>query len=90
MHDRNGVELKLGDRVEIECEVAALHGRVTNIGIECEITALHPTEDYCDISLQTVYGLGPDGKVTNIGINTGVVEKIATASEEAQPEPAVE
>lgn len=61
MHDRNGQALQVGDKVTIEAV----------------ITELHPTEDYCNVTLETVHGRRPDGLKEKIyAINTGVVDKI--------------
>ena len=63
MHDRNGVQLKKGDKVLIEAV----------------ITDLGATEDYCNVSLETVSGRRPDGAKEKIcSINTGVL--IASSS----------
>ena len=61
MHDRNGKELKKGDKVIIEAI----------------ITHLDPTEDYCNVNLETVHGRRPDGiKETIHAINTAVLDKV--------------
>ena len=61
MHDVNGKPLKVGDRVNIPCVVK-----------QCSTT-----EDYCNVSLETVHGRRPDGQKESISaINTGVVEKV--------------
>ncbi len=58
MHDRHGCPLKKGDKVLIEAV----------------ITDLNPTEDYCNVSLETVFGRRPDDLKERIsGINTGVL-----------------
>lgn len=58
MHDRNGTELKRGDRVLIEAV----------------ITDLSPEENYCNVSLETVEGRRPDGQKEHMSaINTGVL-----------------
>lgn len=58
MHDRNGRELKAGDIVLIPARVKDLYA----------------TEDYCNVSLESVYGRRPDGSKETIGaINTGVM-----------------
>lgn len=60
-HDRNGVELKAGDRVIIECLVE-------------EVT---PVETYCNLRLIPVYPANPPEMKTVIGaINAAVTEKI--------------
>jgi hypothetical protein len=57
MHDINGAELKVNDVVMIPCR----------------ITALSPGDDFCNVSLETLYGRRPDGmKETMYAINTGV------------------
>ena len=61
MHDRNGKPLAVGDLVVIHAKV----------------TALQPTEDYCNVSLETTHGRKPDGmKETFYAINTAVVDKV--------------
>jgi hypothetical protein len=61
MHDCNGKPLAKGDKVILE-------------GV---ITDLFPTEDYCNVTLQSVHSRRPDGtKETISAINTGVLEKI--------------
>ena len=58
MHDKNGVPLKKGDRVLIEAI----------------ITDLNPSEDYCNVTLETASGRRPDGAKERISaINTGVL-----------------
>jgi len=60
MHDRIGRELKVGDTVVILATV----------------TDLSPTPDYCNVSLDTVYGRKPDDAKETIGaINTNVLLK---------------
>lgn len=67
MHDRNGTPLKKGDVVLIPAV----------------ITELHATEDYCNVSLQSLYGRRPDDAKEYFGaINTGVMvlhESLETA-----------
>ena len=61
MHDRNGTPLNLGDKVKIEAV----------------ITQLSATEEYCNATLETVYGRRPDGLKERVcAINTGVMEKV--------------
>lgn len=58
MHDMNGTPLKVGDTVNIPCV----------------ITQLSPSEDYCNVSLETVQGRRPDNQPERLsGINTGVM-----------------
>lgn len=58
MHDKNGTPLKEGDIVLVPAI----------------IKSLYPTEDYCNISLESVHGRRPDGVKEQIyAINTGVV-----------------
>lgn len=60
MHDRIGRELKVGDTVVIFAT----------------ITELHATDDYCNVSMKTVYGRRPDGMKESIcAINTNVLLK---------------
>lgn len=61
MHDVAGRELKKGDIVMIPAV----------------ITDLSPTEEFCNVSLETVYGRKPDGNKEHIGgINTAVLIKV--------------
>lgn len=58
MHDARGRELKVGDLVLIPARV----------------TELYPTEDYCNVSAESLYGRRPDGSKERFGaINTGVM-----------------
>jgi hypothetical protein len=58
MHDHDGNELKVGDLV----------------GLPCVITELSPQDDYCNVSLETIFGRRPDGmKETIQAINTAVL-----------------
>jgi hypothetical protein len=61
MHDRKGNELKVGDRVIIEGQ----------------ITSLSATEDYCNVSVRSLFGRRPDGSAETFqAINTAVLEKV--------------
>jgi len=61
MHDANGNELKVGDKVIIPAEVTVLHG----------------FEDFCNVNVQTALGRRPDGTVEHIySINTAVLVKV--------------
>jgi len=58
MHDRKGRELKAGD-------VVLIPARVKDV---------YPTEDYCNVSVETVFGRRPDDAKEHISaINTGVL-----------------
>ena len=58
MHDANGTPLKVGDVVMIPAVV----------------TQLHAGENYCNVSVETVFGRRPDGLKENLSaINTGVL-----------------
>lgn len=58
MHDANGTELKVGDKVMIPAVV-------THLGAE---------EGYCNVSLETTLGRRPDGlKETFSAVNTAQV-----------------
>ncbi|MBN8955722.1 MAG: hypothetical protein J0H17_03890 [Rhizobiales bacterium] len=58
MHDAKNRELKIGDTVLIAAKV----------------TQLSPGEEYCNVSVQSVFGRRPDGaKETISAINTGVM-----------------
>ncbi len=60
MHDANGTELKVGDVVLIEAT----------------ITQLQESEDYCNVSLETVLERRPDNRKETISaINTAVLVK---------------
>lgn len=64
MHDRTGTQLKKGDTVTILCVV----------------TDVQPTNDYCNVSVETVHGRKPDGAKERISaINTAVMEKVEVA-----------
>ena len=58
MHDAKGRPLKLGDFVMIPAR----------------ITQLSPQEDYCNVSVETLFGRRPDGQKERVhAINTGVL-----------------
>lgn len=58
MHDHNGTPLKKGDKVFVPAI----------------ITELHPTEEFCNVALESVYGRRPDGMKERLyAINTGVL-----------------
>lgn len=58
MHDKNGKELKVGDTVLLPAK----------------ITQLQPTEDFCNVQLESLFGRRPDDqKETVYAINTGVL-----------------
>jgi len=66
MHDRNGTELRKGDRVMVECV----------------IEDLLPGDDYCNVTLETVSGRRPDGDKEHISaINTGVLTLVSRDSD---------
>lgn len=66
MHDAKGRDLKVGDMVLVPAKV----------------TSVSPTEDYCNVSIESFYGRRPDGMKENIhAINTGVVLR-ANANDE--------
>lgn len=75
MHDRNNKPLKVGDKI-------------TLLAV---ITDLSPSEDYCNVSLESVYGRRPDGHKEHVSaVNTGVLDKVeeesvTTASETKSP-----
>lgn len=76
MHDAKGRPLKAGDLVLVPCRV-----KETNA-----------TEDYCNVTLETVFGRRPDGMVEHIGgINTAVTLRANAGDEnditELQPQP---
>lgn len=60
MHDRTGQPLEVGDSV-------ILVGKITN---------LSPTEDYCNVTVESVYPRKPDGSKETLCINTAVVDKV--------------
>lgn len=58
MHDSNGTPLQVGD-------VVAIYGT---------ITACFPTDDYCNVTVETVHGRRPDRDKSQIGaLNTAQV-----------------
>lgn len=58
MHDKNGTELKVGDVVLIPAI----------------IKSLSPSEEYCNVSVETLHGRRPDGiPETFSAINTAVL-----------------
>ena len=58
MHDAKGRELKVGDIVLIPAK----------------ITQLSPTEEYCNVSAESIHGRRPDGAKEYFGaINTAVM-----------------
>ncbi len=62
MHDCNGVELKVGDKVMIP-------------GV---ITQLSPGDEYCNVTVETTLGRRPDGAKEHFSaINTGVLLKVS-------------
>lgn len=58
-HDTNGSEVKVGDRVMIECEV----------------TQVQPGEDYCNVTLQTCVPMQPSGSPYCITLNARQVRR---------------
>lgn len=62
MHDVNGTELKVGDKVLIPCVITSLSGGA----------------DYCNVSAKSTLGRRPDGaNETFSAINTGILVKVA-------------
>lgn len=59
-HDINGTELKIGDKVIIECIV-------TNV-----MTGL----DFCNVQLDTVNSMPPNNTTSSITLNTKQVKRI--------------
>lgn len=58
MHDAKGRPLAKGDKVRIDAT----------------IVELYPSEDYCNVSIETVLGRRPDGSKERISaINTAVM-----------------
>jgi hypothetical protein len=58
MHDAKNRPLNVGDTVLIPAKV----------------TGLHPTEDYCNVAVESILGRRPDGAKEHIyAINTGVM-----------------
>ena len=58
MHDAKGRELKAGDVVLIPAR----------------IKEAYPTEDYCNVDVETIFGRRPDGEKERFSaFNTGVV-----------------
>lgn len=57
MHDRNGNELKVGDKVMVPMIITDCTGG----------------EDYCNVSLESVYGRRPDSEKEQVcAVNTGI------------------
>lgn len=54
-HDANGIEVKAGDRVIVECTVRDVQ----------------PGEDYCNVTLSTLVPMKPSGTETLIVLNAG-------------------
>ena len=71
MHDRNGNPLNVGDQVTLLAEIVSLNG----------------TENYCNVSIKSVYPRRPDGLFETISsINTGVLDKVgSTPPDDATP-----
>ena len=61
-HDRDGIEVKPGDRVLVECVVKAVHS----------------TADYCNVDLETVSPMPPRDTSTMLTMNTRQVRKVHT------------
>lgn len=58
MHDAKGRPLHVGDKVRLNATV----------------TELSPTDDYCNVSLESELGRRPDGEKEHVyAINTGVL-----------------
>lgn len=61
MHDRTGQPLTVGDSVIF-------------VG---KIVELNPTEEYCNVSVESKYGRKPDGMKERVSaINTAVLDKV--------------
>lgn len=71
-HDRDGVELKVGDRVMVPCIV----------------TAIHLTTDFCNVDLQTVRPMPPLEAMTAITLNSKQVQKYRGAFDNYDADPA--
>lgn len=68
MHDAKGRPLAEGDFVLVPARVKSLS----------------PTEDYCNVSLETLFGRRPDGAKENFyAINTGVLLRNNAGDENA-------
>jgi hypothetical protein len=59
-HDRKGKLLEVGDEVSIPCR----------------ITAIHSNPDYCNVQVETIEGMHPEGHKSTFSLNTGQVEKV--------------
>lgn len=69
MHDRNGKPLEKGDIVVL-------------IGT---ITELHATEDYCNVTVESVFGRRPDEQKERVSaINTGVLLRVIDTSSDVK------
>ena len=61
MHDANGTELRVGDKVNIPCT----------------ITAIHPGADYCNMQAESDLERRPDHDHERFTINSGVVRLVS-------------
>lgn len=72
MHDRKGRPLQVGDIVLVPARVA-------------EISA--QTDDFCNVTLESLYGRRPDGQKERIcAINTGVTVRANSLIEVIDPD----
>jgi hypothetical protein len=70
MHDAKGRQLKEGDRVLIPAVVKRVH----------------PTDDYCNVELETTLARKPDGKKDTVSaLNTGTVLRANDGDDNANP-----
>lgn len=58
-HDKNGTELKVGDTVQVAAKVLSIQ----------------PTEDYCNLSLETVEPMYPGDTKSSLTLNAKQVVK---------------
>lgn len=63
MHDANGTQLKVGDKVLIPAVIRDL----------C------PNADYCNVTVVSTLGRKPDGATETITLNTAVLVKASSA-----------
>lgn len=66
MHDAEGRQLQVGDKIIIEMV----------------ITELHPTEEYCNISAKSILGRRPDGAQESFSAFNTAVAKRANLGDE--------
>ena len=61
-HDRNGTELKVGDRVSVQAEIKSIQMQ----------------DDYCNVELVTLSPMPPYTDMTTLNLNAKQVEKVGS------------